>query len=84
MILQRLISEAAKLPDLSSEVHDAVIEFNKIVEPKTASELELLFISSSKQFQAENVRRTQANLKQIEMSIVKAKHAVTDDIEDFV
>jgi hypothetical protein len=84
MILQRLISEAQKLPDLGTEVHKAILDYNGINEVKSATDLEILHIASTRKFQAETVRRTQANLKTIELNVVKAKHAITEDIEDFV
>lgn len=84
MMLRRLISEAQKLPDLGTEVHEAIVNYNEIKEVKTARDLEVLYLSSVRRFQAETVRRTHASLKNIEVSVVKAKHAITDDIEDFV
>lgn len=84
MMLRRLISEAQKLPDLSSEIEKTVSMFNEITEVQTAEDLEKLFLCSTKQFLAETIRRTSVNLKNIEVSVVKAKHAITDDTEDFV
>lgn len=84
MILQRLMSEASKLPDLATEVHDAINRFNDVVEPKTLKDLETLSVACVQQFQIETVRRTKASLRDIETKVVKAKHAITDTEEDFV
>jgi hypothetical protein len=78
------MSEASKLPDLASEVYAAVNRFNDVDIPKTHSDLELLSRACVQVFQVETVRRTKANLKNIEVQVVKAKHAVTDTEEDFV
>jgi hypothetical protein len=84
MILQRLISEAAKLPDLSQEVKSVQEKFKTIGEELGHKELELLMIVTCKTFACENNSRRRVDLKNIEANIVKAKHAAVEEEEDFV
>lgn len=85
MILKRLISEAAKLPDLSTEVTEAQKDFEKVnIEFVEFEELEILNSIILRPYACENMHRRSVNLKSIETSFVKAKHAVTEDEEDFV
>jgi len=84
-MLQRLISEAAKLPDLSTEVHEANKRFNEIGEDMGHTELETLTKLHIKRYACENVTSRKVNLKTIETSFAKAKHAVVEsEEEDFV
>ena len=84
MILQRLISVASKLPDVSEEVFAMVNKYNTVEVPKTAEDLETLYLANTRQYQVETIRRTTVNLKNIEMGLVRAKHAVSETDEDFV
>jgi hypothetical protein len=88
MILQRLISEASKLPDLSTEVIESLQSFSALGDKEkievTAEVLELMTKITLRPYQIERTRRRTVNLRVIETSIVKAKHAATDNEEDFV
>lgn len=84
MILQRLMSEASRIPDVASEVYGALNEYNDIEEPKSLEDLEKLHVSRTRQFQVETMRRTHVDLKSVEVNLIKAKHAITDDGDDFV
>ena len=85
MILQRLISEAAKLPDLSTEVFEAQALFAQIDKKAIGfNELELMTSISRRSYTCENIQRRTVSLKLIETQVVKAKHAVTNDEDDFV
>jgi len=85
MILQRLISEATALPDLSSEVKEAQREFNSIGSDLSAKDLETMAKVTIKTYACETTSRRKVSVKTVEMGIVKAKHAsVEEDEEDFV
>lgn len=85
MMLQRLISEAAKLPDLSVEVQDAYGQFNTIGDDLGYADLEALTKLHTKRYVCENVTSRKINLKSIETNFAKAKHAVVEsEEEDFV
>lgn len=84
MILQRLISEATKIPDLSESVNQAIKEFNQVSTELGFSEIEILNGLILRPHECENIHRRKVNLKVIESALVKAKHAVVDDDEDFV
>lgn len=85
MMLQRLISEAAKLPDLSTEVQEAHKQFNTIGEELGYADLEVLTRLHVKRYACETVTSRKVNLKSIETNFAKAKHAVVEsEEEDFV
>jgi hypothetical protein len=85
MMLQRLISEAAKLPDLSTEVHNAYAEFNAIGEELGYKEIEIMTKLHVKRYTCETATQRKVNLKSIETNFAKAKHAVVEsEEEDFV
>jgi hypothetical protein len=84
MILQRLISETAQIPDLSEPVVKAKSELNSVKDIREFKDVEILNSLIIRNYSCENMRRRKVNLKQIETALLKAKHAVMDDEEDFV
>jgi hypothetical protein len=84
MILQRLISEAAKVPDISGQVNDALNQLESVPKELDYSSLELLTKLTLQQYQCEQGKRRTVNLKSVESSMIKAKHAAIDTEDDFV
>lgn len=90
MTLRHLISEAKPLPDLSEEVYaakrpvDAAINARNSDMSYSFSDLEVLTMPLLKSFTCEHVRRKTVDLRGLETSFVKAKHAAVDLEDDFV
>lgn len=84
MILQHLLLGVNSLPDMDTEVVLAEERFETLQQPTSVSDLENLTILSSKSFVFEAQNRSLINLNNIESHIVKAKHYVGDDEDDFV
>jgi hypothetical protein len=84
MILKHLLLGASNLPDMDTEVVLAEEQFESLQVPTSIADLENLTVLSVKTFVVEAQNRSVINLNIIEGHIVKSKHYVGDDEDDFV